>query len=169
MHHGHQCFVGWTVDANRHMDPSTFPLQRSQLLLHFSTIHGHSTCALTCVLEELEKAYTIAFPQFLLPAAQAKPSAEKGRASPTPEVPRTVALSGLDTPCHRAGIRAYRASLQQVRRNENQKQNNNVCSQNTLHRFRKSRFLALIRVPVAVSDAMLENSHKKGWMQCSTY
>mmetsp|Transcript_6712 Transcript_6712/g.17964 ORF Transcript_6712/g.17964 Transcript_6712/m.17964 type:complete len:329 (+) Transcript_6712:470-1456(+) len=48
------------------------------------------------------------------PGAQAKPSAEKGRASPTPEVPRTVALSGLDTPCHRAGIRAYRASLQQV-------------------------------------------------------
>jgi len=29
-------------------------------------------------------------------------------------MPSTVALSGLDTPCHRAGIRAYRASLQQV-------------------------------------------------------
>lgn len=49
------------------------------------------------------------------PANKAAATGDKGRASPLPDAPRTVAVSGLDTPCHRAGIRAYRASLKQVR------------------------------------------------------
>lgn len=47
----------------------------------------------------------------------AKPGAKpgSGKADPAQGVESTLTVRGLDTPCHRAGIRAYRASLQQVR------------------------------------------------------
>ncbi|KAL6762773.1 hypothetical protein V8C86DRAFT_3130507 [Haematococcus lacustris] len=49
------------------------------------------------------------------PPAAKKAGPGPGAAAPAPgSAPGTVTITGMDTPCHRAGIRAYRANLQQT-------------------------------------------------------